>query len=218
MSCAYSETDSRKSTLSNPSKLGEMPSRFIQSGIGNYVEGNILKFSSRSLSWTDFENISKYNDNLDVLNLILTIIAAYDSNKNLVDGEIESLFGCDIDCNFGLDEEDWLRMNAEENNDCDASGIIIDSVFGLMDIFVITEIPEIDEPSTTLIETIAGEINDYNEKIDSNFIKQLLKTGLLQSEINHQLNSCDLAKCSFCKDPLLTEEKIAGITKLSCFC
>ena len=44
MSCAYSETNSRKSTFSNTSKLGEMPFRIIQSGTGNYVEGNILNF------------------------------------------------------------------------------------------------------------------------------------------------------------------------------
>ena len=166
------------------------------------------------ISWI----FQKYNDNLDVLNLILTIIAAYDSNKNLADGEIESLFGCDIECNFQLDEEDWLRITAKENNECDASGIIIDSVFDLIDSFATTEIPEVDDFSTTITGSIPGELDDYNEKIDIPFIQQLLKTGVLQSEISHLLNSCDLAKCNACKDPLLTEEKIAGITKLSCFC
>ena len=143
----------------------------------------------------------------------MTIIAAYDSNKNLGDGEIESLFGCDIECNFELDEEDWLRIYTKENNDCDVSGIIIDSVFDFIDSFATTEIPEIDEPST-----IATEIDDYDQEIDMTFIEELLKTGVLQSEINHLLNSCDLAKCNACKDPLLTEEKVAGITKLSCHC
>ena len=148
----------------------------------------------------------------------MTIIAAYDSNKNLADGEIESLFGCDIECNFELDEGDWLRINSKENYNCDASGIIIDSVFDLIDSFATTEIPEIDEPSTTIMGSISGEIDDYDEEIDTTFIEQLLKTGVLRSEINHLLNSCDLAKCNACKDPFLTEEKIAGITKLSCHC
>ena len=143
----------------------------------------------------------------------MTIIAAYDSNKNLGDGEVESLFGCDIECNFELDEDDWLRTNAKENNDCDASGIIIDSVFDMIDSFATTEIPEIHEPST-----IAIEIDDYDQEIDMTFIEKLLKTGVLRSEINHLLNTCDLAKCNACKDPLLTEEKVAGITKLSCHC
>ena len=148
----------------------------------------------------------------------MTIIAAYDSNKNLGDGEIESLFGCDIECNFELDEDDWLRTNTKEGNDCDASGIIIDSVFDLIDSFATTEIPEIDEPSTTVMGTIPGESDDYDQEIDMTFIEKLLRTGVLQSEINHLLNSCDLAKCNACKDPLLTEEKVAGITKLSCHC
>ena len=143
----------------------------------------------------------------------MTIIAAYDSNKNLGDGEVESLFGCDIECNFELDEDDWLRTNSKANNDCDASGIIIDSVFDMIDSFATTEIPEIDEPST-----IAIEIDDYDQEIDMTFIEKLLKTGVLRSEINHLLNTCDLAKCNACKDPLLTEEKVAGITKLSCHC
>ena len=143
----------------------------------------------------------------------MTIIAAYDSNKNLGDGEIESLFGCDIECNFELDEDDWLRTNAKENDDCDASGFIIDSVFDLIDSFATTEIPEIDEPST-----IATEIDDSDQEIEMTFIEKLLKTGVLQSEINHSLNSCDLAKCTACKDPLITEDKNAGITTLGCFC
>ena len=163
-----------------------------------------------------FENIWKYNDNLDVLNLILTIIAAYDSNKNLADGEIESLFGCDIECDFELDEEDWLRTNTKESSNCDASGIIIDSVFDLIDSFATTEIPEID--AVTAMGTSSEILTEENEEIDSTFIEQLLKTGVLQSEISHLLNSCDLSKCNACKDPLITEEKIAGITKLSCHC
>ena len=166
----------------------------------------------------DFESISKYNDNLDVLNLILTIIAAYDSNKNLADGEIESLFGCDIECDFELDEEDWLRTNTKESSNCDASGIIIDSVFDLIDSFATTEIPEIDEDSVAVMGAGLQILTEENEEIDSTFIEQLLKTGVLQSEISHLLNACDLSKCNACKDPLLTEEKIAGITKLSCHC
>lgn len=167
----------------------------------------------------------KYNDNIDVLNLILTIIAAYDSNENLANGEIESLFGCDIQCNFQLDEEDWRRINVKENHDCDASGIIIDSVFDLIDSFGTTEVLEIEEPSTRVTGVISGvsskddqEIIDSDEKIDLAFIERLLKTGVFQSEINNSLNACDLAKCSACKDPLLTQEKIAGITTLSCLC
>ena len=218
MSFAYSETNSRKSTFSNSSKLGEMPSRFVQSGIGYYAEGNILKFSSRSLSWMDFENISKYNDTLDVLNLILTIIAAYDSNRNLADGEIESLFGCDIECNFELDEEDWLKTNPKENSNCDSSGIVIDSVFDLIESFTTPEIPEINEQTTTKMGAISGEIDYAYEQIDSTFIDQLLKTGIFRSEIDHLFNSCDMAKCTACKDPFVTEEKIAGITTLGCFC
>ena len=148
----------------------------------------------------------------------MTIIAAYDSNRNLADGEIESLFGCDIECNFELDEEDWLRTSAKESSNCDASGIIIDSVFDLIDSFATTEIPEIDEHTVTGMGRSSELLTEENEEIDSTFIEQLLKTGVLQSEISHLLNACDLAKCNACKDPLLTEEKIAGITKLSCHC
>ena len=165
-----------------------------------------------------FQNRRQYNDNLDVLNLILTIIAAYDSNKNLVDGEIESLFGCDIECNFQIDDEDWLRINSKANHKCDASGFIIDSVFEMVDIFTTTEMPEIDETTTAMIVSSLENFSEDLEEIDTPFVEQLLKTGVLQSEINHLLNSCDLAKCTACKDPLLTEEKIVGITKLSCHC
>ena len=148
----------------------------------------------------------------------MTIIAAYDSNRNLADGEIESLFGCDIDCNFELDEKDWLKTNPKENSNCDSSGIIIDSVFDLIYSYATTEIPEIDEQTTTTMGAISGEIDDANEKIDTTFIDQLLSTGIRQSEIDHLLNSCDMAKCTACEDPLITEEKIAGITTLGCFC
>ena len=148
--------------------------------------------------------------------MILTIIAAYDSSKNLLDGETESLFGCDIECNFQLDDDDWLRSNSKENDNCEASGIIIDSVFDLIDSFTTTEMPEIDETTTTTMLLEGSNVD--NEEIDSIFIERIIKTGVQQSEIHHLLNSCDIAKCTTCKSPLLTEEKIAGITKLSCLC
>ena len=148
--------------------------------------------------------------------MILTIIAAYDSNENFLDGETESLFGCDIECNFQIEDDDWLRSNSKENDNCDASGIIIDSVFDLIDSFATTEIPEIDE---TAMAAIHSHLSDEdNEEIDSAFIERMVKTGAQQSEIHHLLNSCDIAKCTACKAPLLTEEKIAGITKLTCLC
>ena len=149
--------------------------------------------------------------------MILTIIAAYDSNENFLDGETESLFGCDIECNFQIDDDDWLRSYSKENHNCDAApGIIIDSVFDLIDSFTTTEMPEIGETATTAMHSQLYDGD--NEKIDSIFIERMVKAGVQQSEIHHLLNSCDIAKCTACKAPLLTEEKIAGITKLACLC
>ena len=149
--------------------------------------------------------------------MILTIIAAYDSNENFLDGETESLFGCDIECNFQIDDDDWLRSNSKENHNCDAaSGIIIDSVFDLIESFTTTEMPEIDETTTSVVHSSLSD--EDNEEIDSTFIERMITTGVMQSEIHHLLNSCDIAKCTACKAPLLTEEKIAGITKLTCLC